>query len=103
MFGARIENCKFESFAYADDITLFSPTIGGLQGLIDICIEYAVKWRFNFGISKSKCMVAGHSLFKAEPHWQLYNNMCMENVDVLETLGVAMSNYCRYKCTEKNK
>ena len=37
-------------------------------------------------------MVAGHSLFKAEPHWQLYNNMCMENVDALETLCVVMSN-----------
>ena len=37
-------------------------------------------------------MVAGHSLFKAEPHWQLYNNMSMENVDALETLGVVMSN-----------
>ena len=37
-------------------------------------------------------MVAGHSLFKTEPHWQLYNNMNMENVDALETLGVVMSN-----------
>ena len=37
-------------------------------------------------------MVAGHSLFKAEPQWQLYNNLCMENVDALETLGVVMSN-----------
>ena len=92
VFGARIENCKFESFAYADDITLFSPTVAGLQGLIDICTEYAVKWRFKFGISKSKCMVAGHSLFKAEPHWQLSNNMSMENVDALETLGVVLSN-----------
>ena len=37
-------------------------------------------------------MVAGHSLFKTEPHWQLYNNLSMENVDALETLGVVMSN-----------
>ena len=36
-------------------------------------------------------MVAGHSLFKAEPHWQLYNIMSMENVDALETLGVVIS------------
>ena len=36
VFGARIENCKFESFAYADDITLFPPTVAGLQGLIDM-------------------------------------------------------------------
>ena len=74
-------------------MTLFYSTIAGLQGLIDIlCTEYALKWRFKFGISKLKCMVAGHSLFKAEPHWQLYNNMSMENVDALETLGVVMSN-----------
>ena len=43
-------------------------------------------------ISKSKCMVAGHSLFRAEPHRQLYNNISMENVDAFETLGVVMSN-----------
>ena len=37
-------------------------------------------------------MVAGHILLKAEPHWQFYINMSMENVDVLETLSVVMSN-----------
>ena len=36
-------------------------------------------------------MIAGHTLFKAEPHWQLYNNMSIENVDAFETLGVVMS------------
>ena len=37
-------------------------------------------------------MVAGHILFKAEPHWQFYNNMRMQNVDALETLGIVMRN-----------
>ena len=37
-------------------------------------------------------MVAGHILFKAEPHWQFYNNMRMQNVGALETLGIVMRN-----------
>ena len=32
-----------------------------------------MKWRFKFGITESKCMVAGHRLSTTEPHWQLYN------------------------------
>ena len=51
-----------------------------------------MKWIFKLGISQLKCMVAGHRLLKAEPHWQFYINMSMENVDVLETLSVVMSN-----------
>ena len=36
-YGVRIGSDKFESFAYADDISLFSATIPHLQNLIDMC------------------------------------------------------------------
>jgi hypothetical protein len=51
-YGARIGNEIYSSFAYADDITVFSTTIPGTQHLIDICEKYSKSWRFTFGIKK---------------------------------------------------
>ena len=65
--GVRIGPDSYQSFAYADDINLFSATVGGLQSLIDICLAYSKKWRFNFGIAKSKCMISGADLFCRQP------------------------------------
>ena len=83
----RIGNCCLNSFAYADDITLLCTTIPGLQRLIDICCSYASKWRFKFGISKTKCMVVSGDCFVQQPRWFL-NNLAIDNVDNLEILGV---------------
>ena len=53
--GLCIGDVKLESFAYADDVSLFSSTVTGLQNLVDACYYYSKKWRFNFGIKKSEC------------------------------------------------
>ena len=34
--GVRVGNHLYNSFAYADDVALFSTTVPGLQKLIDI-------------------------------------------------------------------
>ena len=61
--GVRIGGFKCNSFAYADDITLICTTVTGLQTLIDICADYSSRWRFNFGIKKTKCMIYGKNVF----------------------------------------
>ena len=48
------------------------------------------KWRFNFGIKKSKCMIVGVKKLKHEPHWNL-GLQTMENENTLEMLGVIFS------------
>jgi len=79
--------CSVNSFAYADDITVMSTTAPGLQSLVDKCSVYARRWRFKFGIKKTKCMIiSGDSLMK-EPMWYL-NSERIENVESLEILGV---------------
>ena len=84
--GARIGDMLFNSVAYADDITLFSTNIKGLQSLIDICVAYSRRWRFKFGIAKSKCMVTGAYPFSQNPRWRLGDEyLC--NVDKLDILG----------------
>ena len=55
--------------AYADDITLFSTNVQELQNLIDICVVYSKRWRFKFGIDKSKCLIARKFPLYQEPKW----------------------------------
>ena len=88
--GLRIGRHQYESFAYADDITLYSATVPGLQRMIDMCVEYAESWRFKFGIKKSKCMISGKPLLNTEPYWHL-GPQTMINTDKLEILGVIFS------------
>ena len=51
-----IGHSNYSSFAYADDATVYSSTIPDLQFLIQMCADYAHKWRFNFG-KKTKCRI----------------------------------------------
>ena len=57
--GVRIGDTLYNSMAYADDITLFSTDVQDLQNLIDVCVAYSKRWRFKFGVEKSKCMIVG--------------------------------------------
>ena len=95
--GVCIDNLKFTSFAFADDVTLLSCTVSGLQHLIDICYNYAQRWRFSFGVKKSKCMVIGKGLFKSnfQHHWKL-GDVALETVSSLSILGVSYSSDIKY-------
>ena len=84
--GIVIGDSIYNSFAYADDVSLFCTSIPGLQHLINICVQYSVRWRFNLNQEKSKCMIVGKSPFIYEPHWYMDSNeLCI--VDKLEILG----------------
>ena len=102
--GLCIGDKLYNSFAYADDITLFCVTVPGLQKLNDICNEYANTWRFNFGIQKSKCMAAGtgNKCYKSDPVWFLCNRK-METVCNLDILGVTFNNNNNYDDHVKTK
>ncbi len=77
-FGVNIGNRIYNGFSYADDISLFSVSVPGLQHLIDTCFRYSVRWRFKINTSKTKCMVIGKS-FLDTPTW-LMNNSELANV-----------------------
>jgi len=80
----------YNLFAYADDVSIFSTTVPGLQKLIDICRDYSSQWRFNFGIKKIKCMMVcqGYGCFTTTPQWYVKNKR-IQNMDIL---GVTMLN-----------
>ena len=88
--GAYVGADSFSAIAYADDVTLLSSTITGLQSSINICVKYASDWRFNFNANKSKCIVMGPNVFNCNPTWTL-GNVKLETVDNVGILGVQFS------------
>ena len=54
--GCFIKNIKFNHLMYADDIILFSPSVKGLQNLINVCYEYGASHGITFNKAKTVCM-----------------------------------------------
>ena len=44
---------------YADDMLLLSPTITGLQNMLDKCSELAKLLQLEFNVEKSHCIAFG--------------------------------------------
>ena len=88
--GVYIGGRKYNSMAYADDISLFTLTTAGLQEMINCCVKYADEWRFSFGVNKSKCLIVGKQILRNDPKFYLGSNV-MHNVDSLDTLGVTFN------------
>ena len=49
------------SICYADDVILMRTNKEGLDTMMDNAANFACKWRFNFSITKTKCMVFGET------------------------------------------
>ena len=47
---------------YADDIVLLSPSVNGLQLMLDICLRTAADLSLQFNCSKSHCLVIGRAV-----------------------------------------
>ncbi len=91
--GIAISDAHFNSFAFADDVTLFSTKVTGLQSLIDICVKYSIDWRFNFNTLKSQCMIMGEHRFLEEPKWYMYGKT-LNITDRFSILGVTFNHSC---------
>ena len=80
--------------AYADDITLFSTNIQDLQNLIDVCVlhivdvcvAYSRRWKFTFGVERSKCMIVGKCSLYQDPKWRI-GDKCLCNEESLNIRG----------------
>ena len=76
-YGIRKISNKFESFAYADDVNLFSTIVReGLQKMIDKCLIYSNNWKFKFGIKKIKCIMWACNI-KCEPKMSVQQIKCI--------------------------
>lgn len=84
--GLSILDKKFYCCAYADDLTVFASSVGGLLKLIDISATYSNEWRFSFGLKKTSCMTIGKRIWRDEPRWRLGESL-IKNVDSMILLG----------------
>ena len=69
--GIRIYNFHLNVFAYADDLNMVCTTASGLQNLINICHQYAEKWRMIFNPSKTNIVCIGKQPHITPPVWTL--------------------------------
>jgi len=86
-FGCYIGLHFLGCFMYADDIILLSPSVCGLQCMLDKCVQYGVEHNILFNVKKSLYAVAG----KKKPEFAispcLYQSP-LPRVDVFKYLGV---------------
>ena len=64
--------------------------MSGLQKLIDLCEEYSRTWRFNFGLAKPKCTIAGKSSLQNEPRWFSGTDQ-IQKVEAMDVLSICFS------------
>ena len=55
--GCSVLDLLINHVFYADDLTLMSPTLMGLQLLMNICAKYAEKHNIIFNVTKSKGII----------------------------------------------
>ena len=58
-----MDNC-YNAFCYADGILLCSTTITGLQNLINISVDYVVKFGLRFNPIKTACIRGVSRIFE---------------------------------------
>ena len=54
--GCWVGGSFFGALAYADDVALLCPSIGGLQEMVKMCEEFAAEWDLTFNSQKSMCL-----------------------------------------------
>jgi len=66
--GCCISSMFLGCVLYADDILLLSPSVVGLQSMLDKCSVLAELLSFEFNVEKSHCIVIGK---KSTGDWHL--------------------------------
>ncbi len=58
--GCWVGHHFYGSLIYADDVKLLSPSITGLQKLVDTCLEFGVEYSLTFNKMKTICLKYSH-------------------------------------------
>ncbi len=81
--GCHVGSHFCGAFGYADDIMLLSPSVSGLQNMLDCCSEFASTYNVKFNPSKSKCITFSQKKNIGSP--ELYmNDVKLDNVQLVK-------------------
>ena len=65
-FGCHIKGVYMGALSYADDITILSPSFGGLNEMLKICYSFAQSNSIIFNNKKAVCIKFGKEIVKNE-------------------------------------
>ena len=82
--GCHIGQICANSFAYADDIVLLSPTLNGIKLMIKVCEEFSTQYSIDFNPSKCSLM-----FFKSDS----YDNMNYSDIQMFGKVIPRTDNY----------
>ena len=92
--------CKFYDnyvgcLVYADDIILLSPSQYGMQTLLNICSNFAIKFDLKYNVKKSFAMRVGKRYKKACEYLKLDNEI-LQYVNEIKYLGVTIKSSTKF-------
>ena len=84
--GCHVGSHFCGAFGYTDDIMLLSPSVSGLQNMLNCWSEFASTHNVKFNPSKSKCITFSQKKNTGSP--ELYmNDVKLDNVQFVKHLG----------------
>ena len=95
--GCHISNIFAAALFYADDMCVLSPSLRGLQKLLDICSNYCAEWDICLNAKKTKNMFFGKN--KSFDFRPTLNNVPIEWVREWKYLGVTLKSGVRFGCS----
>jgi hypothetical protein len=85
--GCHVGKAYFGCIMYADDLLLLSPSVVGLQEMLDICTVYGLRHDIHFNAKKTVCVAIG-KMYRCV-HCTLYiNNVAIPWANSFKYLGV---------------
>ena len=106
--GVTVSDTKFSTIIVADNITLTSVKVNGLQKLIDAVENYSRKWRFEFNPVKTTAITFGettqvNNVNKKLRQWTL-NSVPINEKASWDHVGINLSgNFSSVDRTKKSK
>ena len=95
--GCYVSNVFAAALFYADDICVLSPSLRGLQKLLDACSAYCIQWDICLNAKKTKNMFFGKS--KPINFCPELNGVPIEWVEHWKYLGVTLKSGARFGCS----
>ena len=88
--GAAIGNLNISLISYCDDLIILSPLVKHVNRILNLCSEYAGKWKLIFNTNKCNWYVHGNFQV-SNPKFTL-NQIPLKQVDNLIHLGLPIGN-----------
>ena len=89
--GCHINNMFFGCIMYADDIVIMSPSLVGLQHMLDKCTEYGNAFNIVFNAAKTVCIAIGKKLLIPTDTYVFIDGNAIPWVRSFKYLGVVFN------------